>query len=68
MFHFRNIAGWQKDELYLKKKVVSLDRVWNLLFPHKIRPLDVKKIFEYTRKQPVLVWTNSAQMMQPYLP
>ena len=48
-------------------RIVSLGQVWNQFFLHKNRPFDPQEIFIYKRKQPILFWTNSAQMMQPYL-
>ena len=32
MFHFRNIAGWQKDELYLKKIHAGVNKGYMVLF------------------------------------
>ena len=48
----------------LGERVVSFGRVWVLLFYSRSGRLQYCQVFSPALKRPVLVWTNSAQMLR----
>ena len=58
---------WRAREL-TGSEVVSFGRVWNRILLLYNWSYAAKRELSVVSEQPTLVWTNSAQMMQPYLP